>query len=171
MNYSSGTTGASAHLAGELFKSMASIDMVCIPYKGAGPSLNALVAGEVQVSFPAAGSGMPHVRAGRLKALAVTSDKPTQLAPGVPTVAASGLPGFESSSIIGMFAPSAAPGARITRLHHEIVQILNKPEVRERLFRAGMETIASRPSELAATIRMEVDKYGKLIKAVGIRAD
>jgi tripartite-type tricarboxylate transporter receptor subunit TctC len=171
MNYSTGSLGASAHLAGELFKFMAGIDVACIPYKGAGPSLNALMGAEVQYSFPAAGSGMPHVRAGRLRVLAVTSEKPTELAPGVPTVASSGLPQFESTSIIGLFAPAKTDRRIVDRLNREIVQLLQEPGVRERLLRVGMEPAATRAAELAATVRTEIVKYGNLIRAAGIRVD
>jgi tripartite-type tricarboxylate transporter receptor subunit TctC len=171
MNYSTGSLGASAHLAGELFKFMAAIDVACIPYKGAGPSLNALMGAEVHYSFPAAGSGMPHVRAGRLRVLAVTSEKPTELAPGVPTVASSGLPQFESSSIIGLFAPAKTNRRIVERLNREIVQLLQEPGMRERLFRVGMEAAATRADELAATVQTEIVKYGNLIRTAGIRVD
>jgi tripartite-type tricarboxylate transporter receptor subunit TctC len=171
MNYSSGSLGASAHLAGELFKAMAGVSIACIPYKGAGPSLNALMAGEVQLSFPAAGSGMPHVRAGRLRVLAVTSARPSELAPGVPTLAASGLPGFESTSIVGMLAPRKLPAAILARLNREINAVLGKAEVRDKLFKAGMEAAGGEPGLFAETIQAEIDKYGKLIKTVGIRID
>lgn len=171
LNYSSGSLGASAHLAGEMFKAMAGIDMACIPYKGAGPSLNALMAGEVQLSFPAASSGMPHVRAGRLRVLAVTSDKPSELAPGVPTVASSGLPGFESTSIVGMLAPRKAPPAVVAQLNRELNAALSKPDVKEKFFRAGMEIVGGDSARFSRTIEDEVDKYGKLIKSAGIRID
>jgi len=171
MNYSTGSLGASAHLAGELFKFMAAIDVACIPYKGAGPSLNALMGAEVQYSFPAAGSGMPHVKAGRLRVLAVTSEKPTELAPGVPTVASSGLPEFESSSIIGLFVPAKTNGRIVERLNREVVRALQEPGIRERLFRVGMEAAATRADELAATVHSEIVKYGNLIRMAGIRAD
>jgi len=171
MNYSSGSLGASAHLAGELFKQMAGIDVACIPYKGAGPSLTALMGGEVQYSFPAAGSGMPHVRAGRLRALAVTSAEPTSLAPGVPTVAASGLPGFESSSIIGMFAPAKLSPQIVALLQRQMVRGLQSVETKERLFKIGMEVVGSTPEELAEVMHSEIAKYGKLIRSAGIRAE
>lgn len=171
LNYSSGSLGASAHLAGEMFKAMAGISMTCIPYKGAGPSLNALMAGEVQLSFPAVTSSMPHVRAGRLRALAVTSDRPSELAPGIPTVAASGLPGFESTSIVGMLAPRKAPHAVVIQLNRELNAVLNKPEVKEKFLRAGMEIVGGESARFARTIEEEIDKYGKLIKSAGIRID
>jgi len=171
LNYSSGSLGASAHLAGELFKVMAGVDITCIPYKGAGPSLNALMAGEVQLSFPAAGSGMPHVRAGRLRVLAVTSDTPSELAPGIPTVAASGLVGFESSSIVGMLGPRKMPSAVIARLNRELVLILNKPDVKQKFLKAGMDIVGGDPRNFARTIDAEIAKYGNLIKSAGIRVD
>ncbi len=171
LNYSSGSLGASAHLAGELFKTMAGVDIACIPYKGAGPSLNALMAGEVQLSFPAVGSGMPHVRAGRLRALAVTSDKPSELAPGISTVAAAGLPGFESTSIVGMLAPRRTPRTVVAKLNRDLAAILNKPDLKEKLLKAGMEAVGGEPKDFAATIQAETDKYGRLIKTAGIRID
>ncbi len=171
LNYSSGSLGASAHLAGELFKLMAGVEITCIPYKGASPSLNALMAGEVQLSFPAAGSGMPHVRAGRLRVLAVTSEAPSALAPGVPTISASGLAGFESSSIVGMLAPRRTPSAVIARLNRELNTILDKSDVKEKFLKAGMEVVGGAPNHFVRTIHTEIAKYGKLIKTAGIRVD
>jgi tripartite-type tricarboxylate transporter receptor subunit TctC len=171
INYASGATGASSHLAVELFKSMAHVNLVRIPYRGNGPALTAVIGGQVQLIFPTAGSAAPHLKSGRLKALAVTSAKPTALFPGLPTVAAAGLPGYESSSIVGVFAPAKTPAAIINRLNAEILQALNKPETKQRFFDLGVETIGGPPEQLAAAVKAEMTVLGKLIKEVGIRAD
>ncbi len=170
LNYGSGLTGASNHLAAELFMSLAHINMVRVVYKSTGPALNALIGGEVQVLFPAAGGGIaPHIRSGRLRALAVTSAEPSELAPGLPTVAASGVPGYESGIISALLAPAKTPAAIVNRLNQETVRVLNKPEIKERLLGAGFESIASSPEQLAAKIKSEMERLGKVIKQAGIR--
>jgi len=169
LNYSSGSTGSPTHLSAELFKSMAGVDIVRVPYKGTGPALNALMAGEVQLMFVTTSTAVTHIRAGRLKALAVTTAQPTALAPGLPTVAASGLPGYEATALFAMFAPAKTPGSIVKLLNSEIAQVLRGPQVRERLFNAGTEAIGGSPEELAATMRSDMAKWGKLIRAAGIR--
>jgi tripartite-type tricarboxylate transporter receptor subunit TctC len=150
---------------------MAGINMVRVPYKGSGPALNAMVGGETQVMFPNAGSVMSYVQAGRLRALAVSSDGPSALAPGLPTVAASGLPGYESASPIVICAPAQTPTPIIRRLNQEIVRVLNRTDVKERLFKAGVEVVGSSPEQCAATIKSEMIRYGKVIKDAGIREE
>jgi len=169
LNYSSGSTGSPTHLSAELFKSMAGVDIVRVTYKGTGPALNALMASEVQLMFVTTSTAVPHIRAGRLKVLAVTTAQPTALAPGVPTVAASGLPGYEATALFAMFAPAKTPASLIKLLNREIAQVLRGPQVRERLFNAGTEAIGGSPEELAALIRSDMAKWGKLIRAAGIR--
>ncbi|MBI3938933.1 MAG: tripartite tricarboxylate transporter substrate binding protein, partial [Betaproteobacteria bacterium] len=142
---------------------------VRINYRGAGPALSALVAGEVQLMFASAGPVAPHVKSEKLRALAVTSAHPSALLADLPTVAASGLPGYESVSVFGMFAPSRTPALLINRLNQEIARALNRKDVKERLFNAGIETVGSSPEEFAATIRSDMAKWGKLIKEVGVR--
>jgi tripartite-type tricarboxylate transporter receptor subunit TctC len=171
LNYSAGSIGGSAHLSGELFKAMAGVNMVAIPYKGGAPAITAVIAGEAQVNFPTTIAAAPHMKSGRLRVLAVTSAQPSALAPGVPTVAASGLPGYEAVSIYGMFAPARTPASVINRLNQEVVRVLNIAEVKERFFNAGEETIGSSPEQLAATVRSDIAKWGKVIKDAGIRAD
>ncbi|HKA44442.1 MAG TPA: tripartite tricarboxylate transporter substrate binding protein [Burkholderiales bacterium] len=171
LNYASGSTGAPTHLAAELFKAMAGIDIVRIPYKGTGPAINALLGGQVQVMFVSTTSVAPHVKSGKLKALAVCTAHPSVLAPGLPTVTAAGLPGYEATSLFGMFAPAGTPAALIARLNREIVQALSRTEVKERLSGAGVETIGSSPAELAATMKAEMARWGKLIKSAGIREE
>jgi tripartite-type tricarboxylate transporter receptor subunit TctC len=171
LNYASSGTGATNHLAAELFKVMAGVDIVRIGYKGAGQALNDLIAGQVQVMFPTAGAAAPHVKAGRVRALAVTSAEPSILTPGVPTVAASGLPGYESIAIYGLFAPARTPGLIIGRLNAEVARVLNTADVGEKLAAVGMEGVGGRPEQLAATVKSEMERMGKVIKAAGIRMD
>ena len=171
LNYASGPAGATSHLAGELFKVMAGINVVRIPYKSGGAVVIATMGGEVQLSFPSAGAATPHLKSGRLRALAVTSAQPSALTPGLPTVAASGLPGYESVSTTGIFAPAKTPGAIINRLNQEIVRVLNQVETKERLLSNGAEAVPSSPEQLTAYIRSEIATTGKMIKTVGIRAD
>jgi tripartite-type tricarboxylate transporter receptor subunit TctC len=171
LNYGSSGTGASNHLAAELFRTMAGINIVRINYKGAGPALTALLAGELQLMFPTAGAVTPHIRTGRVRVLAVTSAEPSALAPGVPTMAASGLPGYESISIYGVFAPARTPRTLIDKLNEEIVRFLNRADIKERFFNAGMETVGGSPEQLAATVKSEIARLGKVIKEAGIRSE
>jgi tripartite-type tricarboxylate transporter receptor subunit TctC len=171
LNYGSSGTGASNHLAAELFRTMAGVNIVRINYKGAGPALTALLAGEIQLMFPTAGAVAPHIRTGRVRVLAVTSAEPTALAPGVPTVAASGLPGYESISIYGIFAPAGTPRVVIDKLNQEIVRLLNRADIKEKFFNAGMETMGGSPEQLAATVKSEIARVGRVIKQAGIRSE
>jgi tripartite-type tricarboxylate transporter receptor subunit TctC len=171
LNIATGQSGSANHLAEELFKSEAGVNIVRIPYKGSALSVNAIISGEVQLLFTNDVSVMEHVKAGRLRALAVTSAQPSQLAPGLPTVAESGLPGFEAVSITGIFAPARTPMNIISRLNTEIVRVLRKPEVREQFLRAGLETVGSTPEEFSTELKSEVMTWGKVIKNAGIKAD
>ncbi len=147
------------------------MNIVHVPYKGAGPALTALMGGEIQLMFPSASSVTPHIKSGKLKGLAVTSSEPSALAPGLPTVAASGLPGYESSLILGVFAPAGTPAALIQRLHREIVKVLQAADVKEKLFNSGVEAVGSSPGQFAARVKSEMGRLGKVIKDAGIRAD
>ena len=169
LNYGTSSTGAGNHVAGELFKSLAGVKIVRIAYKGGNSSLNALIAGETHLSFPAAGTATGHIRAGKLRALAVTSLEPSALAPGLPTMAASGLPGYESISYACMFAPARTPAPLVSRLSQEVAQGLHAPAVKERLFNVGSEVVGSSPAEAAATIKSEVQRIRKLIVDAGLR--
>ena len=171
LNYATSGIGNSNHLAGVLFKAMAGVDMVQINYKGAAIALSDLIAGQVQVMFPTPASVMAHVRSGRLKALAVTSAQPSPLLPGLPTVAATGLPGYESVSIFGAFAPAGTPPALVARLNREIVGALSNPDVRKIFFNAGVEVVGSSPGEFSAMIKAEMSRMGKVIKDAGIREE
>ena len=169
LNYGSGSTGASPHLSAELFKSMAGLDIVRVSFRGTGQALVALMGGELQVLFPTAGSGMSFVKMGKVRALAVTTLQPSALAPGLPTMAASGLPGYESVSLSGVLAPAGTPVAIVNRLSQEIVRTLAPSEVRQRLFGMGLEVVATSPEEFAATIKREMAKWSRLIKEARLR--
>ncbi len=171
LNYASGLTGSTPHLAPELFKSMAGVDIARIPYKGAGPALTAVMGGQVDMMVAIAAAAAPHTASGRLRLLGVTSAQPSPLVPGVPTVAASGLPGYEAVSIIGVFAPAGTPPATLRTLSQEIRGVLAKPDVRERLAVSGAEPVGSTPEEFAATVRAEVQRLGKVIRDAGIKSE
>ncbi len=171
LNYGSSGLGTANHLAAELFNAMAGVNVVHVPYKGAGPAINALIGGQLQVMFPSAGSVTSHIKSGRLRALGVTSAEPSALAPGLPTVAASGVPGYESVLMIGVFSPSGVPAALINRLNQEIVKALRKSDIRERLFNAGVEAVGGTPAQLAASVKSEMARLSKVIKDAGIRAE
>lgn len=168
LNYAAGSLGAAPHLAAELFKSMAKLNIVRVAYKGTGGSLIGLLSGEVEMMFPTAGSVTPHIKSGKLRALAVTSLQPTALAPGLPVLAAS-LPGYESVSLNGMFAPARTPDPVIRQLNQEITRIMTRADVKEKLVAAGTDAMATTPDEFAATIKSEMAKWGRLIRDVGIR--
>ena len=170
LNYSSGAAGSTNHLAPELFKAMAGINIVRIPYKGAAPAVVALLANEVQMMVIDVGILSPHFKSGKLRGLAVTSIKPTVLAPDLPTVAASGLPGYEVVGLVGILAPGRPPAAVVNRLSQEITRALDKADVKQAFFSRG-EAVGSTPEQFAAAIRADVAKWGKLIKDTGIKGE
>ncbi len=169
LNYASSGVGSSSHIAPELLKSMAGVNIVRVPYKGAGPAVNDLIGGHVQLMSVVIATGMPHVKSGKLRGLAVTSLQPSALAPGFATVASSGLPGYESVSIQGLFVPAKTPAAIVTRLNQEIVRAVNKPELKEKFILSGVEPVGSTPEELVAAVKAEMTKSGKIIKDISIR--
>ena len=171
LNYGSSSAGTPTHIAAELFKAMSGVNIVRIPYKGAGPALTAVVGNQVQMMFASASSVAPHIKSQRLRALAVTSAEPSALAPGLPTIAASGLPGYEAGSVYGIFAPAKTPAAIVNRLNQDIVRILQSPEVRDKLFSSGVEVVGSTPAKFAAFIATDMKNMAKLIKDAGIKAD
>ena len=165
LNYATSFPGSSSQLSGELFKAMAGVDIVAVSDKGPAQALNALIAGEAQVSFVnAAASVSAHIKSGRLRALAVASLQPSALFPDLPTVSESGVPGYQSATIIGLFAPAKTPEAVIERLNQEAVRMLRRPEVKEKLLSSGAEVIAGTPEQFAAAIRTEIATWGKVIK-------
>ena len=169
LNCATGNAGTSNHLAAELFKAMTGVNIMRIPYKGIAPALNDLISGQVQLMFGAAAAVTQHIKSGRLRAVAVTSAQPSALAPGLPTVAAAGVPGYASVAIFGVLAPAKTPAAIIKRLHQDITRVLNTAEVRTRFFNSGSEVVASTPDEFAAAIKSEMAGLGKLITDAGIR--
>jgi tripartite-type tricarboxylate transporter receptor subunit TctC len=172
LNYSTGQAGSSSHIAGEMFKWMTGTKIQRIAFKGGGPAMFSLLAGEVQVMFPNAATALPYVKSGRIRPLAVTSARPSALFPGLVTANDAGLPGFEAGAILAIFAPAKTPQTIITRLNQEIVRILNRADVKQRLLdSSGAEVVAGSPAELAAAIKADVAITGKLIKEVGILSD
>jgi tripartite-type tricarboxylate transporter receptor subunit TctC len=171
LNYASGVTGSSSQLAAELFNYMAGVRITRIPYKGGGPAVIDLIGGRVQIMFPNGPSVAPHLKSGKLRPLAVTTVRPSPLFPGLPTVAASGVPGYEAALVTAVFAPAHAPQAIVDRLNAEILRVLKQPEVRETLFNAGMEVTGSSPRELTAEMQADVARLAKVVKAGGIGLD
>jgi tripartite-type tricarboxylate transporter receptor subunit TctC len=171
LHFASSGVSAATHLAGELFKLMAGVDIVHVPYKGAPPALVDLAAGQVQVMFASPPSALPVVRSGRVRAIATTGAKRAAYLPEVPTAIESGLPGYETGSWQALFAPSKTPRPVIDRLYHEVADIARQPEMRERLAADGSEPIGSTPQELERHIAAETARYAKLIKAMGLKVE
>ena len=170
LNYASSGSGSSAHLAAELFKNMAGVDFVHVPYKGGGPAVTSLVAGETVVGFATAPSVLPQIKANRLRGLAVTTLKRTAAAPDLPTIAESGVPGYEIMIWNGLAAPAATPQPVIERLHRELMRILAMPEVNELLAADGSRTFPETPQAFAAFMKYEVEKWIKVIAQARITA-
>jgi len=171
LTFSSGGNGTPAHIAGELFKSLAKVDMVHVPYKGGGPAAVALLAGEVSLSFGSVTTVLPQVRANRLKALAVTGAKRSSMVPELPTIAEAGVPGYALNSWYGVLAPARTPRQIVAKLSTEIVRILNLADVRAKLLQEGVDPEGTTPQEFSAFIRAEVEKWPRLVKAAGARID
>jgi len=168
LNFVSAGHGTPPHLAGELFKSMTGVDMVHVPYKGGGPALADLLAGQVELYFSGISSVLPFVKENRLRGVAVTSAKRTAVLPDTPTVSESGLPGFEVSNWYAVAAPAATPPAIIKRLNAEILTVLTVPELKKRFFELAADPFGSTPEQLAAYNRTELVKWARAIKAAGI---
>ncbi len=171
LNFASGSTGSAGHLAGELFKTMARVDMAHIPYKGASPAVADLLAGHVSLMFDNLASALPNVSAARVRALAVTTVRRSPFLPGVPTLDESGLRGFDIGTWFGVFAPAATPAEIVVRLHAEIDRILRTPAMRERLAALGAEPQPDTPEHFAAFVKRELAKYAPIIKASGAKVD
>jgi len=172
LNYASSGLGSPGHLAGELFKTMAKVDMVHVPYKGGGPALADLLGGQIPVFVAVISTGVPPVKSGRAVALAVTGAKRSSALPDVPTVAETpGLKGYEASNWYGMVAPAETPKPVISRLHQDLTAVLNNPGIREQLATQGIESAASTPEEFSAYIRSEAAKWSKVIRAANLKAN
>jgi tripartite-type tricarboxylate transporter receptor subunit TctC len=171
LNYATTGGGSSSYLAGELFKALSGVNIVNIAYKGVGLALIDLIAGRVQLMIPPSTATAPHVKSGRLRALAVTSAEPSPLYPGLPTAAASGLPGYELVSRTGVFVPAKTPAAIIRRLNQELVQYLHGSEAKQKFLSVGVETVGSSPEQFAAVIKSEISLFAKVIKEAGIKPE
>ena len=171
LNYASSGVGAPPHLAGELFKAMARIDILHVPYKGVGQSISDLVGGQVDMMFTSPPNAVPHVKAGRLKALGVSLRRRSPLLPDVPTIDESGLKGFEIGTWFGILAPAGTPPEIVNKLNAAIVKIVGSADFRERMSSQGLDPIASTPAEFAAYIKSEIAKFTKLVKDAHIQAE
>jgi tripartite-type tricarboxylate transporter receptor subunit TctC len=171
LNFASSGTGGSPHLAGEMFKLMAGVDMVHVPYKGTAPELNDLLAGNVKIAFETTPALLPHVKEGKLIALAVNSPKRTPLLPNVPTMAEAGLPGFEMASWNGLLVPARTPKDIVMRLYKEAVQALQAADVSEKLSGLGADPVGSTPEQFAAFIQAETKKWARVIREANVKAE
>jgi tripartite-type tricarboxylate transporter receptor subunit TctC len=171
LNFGSSGSGATHHLNGELFKIMTGVDMVHVPYKGSAPALADLMGGQIQLMFDNMPSALPQVKAGKLRALAVTSAKRSPAAPDVPTMAEAGVPGFEATAWFALFAPAGTPGDIVTQLNTTIAKHLTAPDMRDRLLTMGGEFNPMTPEQFAAFIRAESVKWGEVVKKSGARID
>jgi len=171
LSFGSGSNGSAGHLAGELFKVETGADLVHIPYKGAAPAMQALLAGDTQLMFDNLASAMPQVKAGKLRALAVTTAKRSSLVPELPTMAEAGVPGFDIATWFGLLAPAGTPKDVVAKWNADVVKILDSPEMREKLNAQGAEPAPMSPAQFAAFIAAELPKYARIVKASGARVD
>jgi tripartite-type tricarboxylate transporter receptor subunit TctC len=171
LNFGSPGTGGSLHLAGELFKTKAGIDMVHVPYRGVQPALVDIMAGHAQLMFDAIIDCMELVKAGKLKALAISTAKRSVLAPELPTVSESGLPGYDFSLWYGIFAPAGTPPAIVAQINRDTLRVLALPAVKEQMQKHGIEVIGNSPAEFAATMKTEGQTWAELVRSVGIKLE
>ena len=171
LNYASNGNGSSSHMAAVLYETNAGVKMTHVPYKGLGPALTDLMSGRIELMFNSIVAILPHIQAGKLRALGVTSKQRSSLLPDVPTIAESGWPQYEAGSWYGILAPAGTPPAIIDRLHREIVKSLKDPEVQKRLAGEGADVIGSTPQEFSAHIKSELGRMGQAIKAAGLKLE
>ena len=171
LNYASSGNGTTAHLAGEMLKSMAKINIVHVPYKGTVPGVIDLVAGQVHIMFAIIQSSLPHAQAGKLRALAVSGSKRSSSAPAVPTISESGVPGYEFISWNGVHVPAATPKAVSGKLDSELLGIITLPDVKERMLALGMDVAGGTPEEFGALVKSDIAKWAKVIRDAGIKAE
>jgi tripartite-type tricarboxylate transporter receptor subunit TctC len=171
INYSSSGPGGAPHLGGELLKSMAGINLVHIPYKGSGPSFTDLLGGQVSLTFDSLVQALPYIKSNKLNALAVLGSKRSALLPQTPTVAESGVPGYELTNWFGLVVPAATSRELIARIYADVSKVLVQPEVREKMQSMGADVVGSKPEEFAAFMRTETAKWAKVVKDANIRAE
>jgi tripartite-type tricarboxylate transporter receptor subunit TctC len=171
LTYASAGNGTVNHLAGELLKLMTGVKMTHVPYKGGAPALTALISGEVGLSFENGLIVLPHIRAGKMRPIAVTGARRAQVVPEVPTMDEAGVPGYRATGWYGLLAPAAVPADIVARLHAEGAQILRSKDVVDKLAAMGSEAVGNTPAEFAAFIRSEAEKWGKVVKAAGMKPD
>jgi len=171
INYASAGSGTPPHLAGELFKVMAKIDMVHVPYKGNAPAFTDVIGGQVSLIFPTMPSAMPFIKSGKLRPIAVTSAKRSPAAPDIPTIAESGLPGYEATSWYGILAPARTPPQIVARLHEVLVSVIGAPDMKDKLAAQGLDPVGNTPQQFAAVIKSEIAKWAKVVKASGAKPE
>ena len=171
INYPSAGNGSSSHLAGVLFDSMGGVSMTHIPYKGGGLAMNDLLGGQVDIFFATMPAAMPFVKSGKLRPLAVTSDRPSLAMPGLPTISDSGLHGYSATTWYGLYAPKGTPPDIINRINKATIEVLKNPELREQLIQRGFEPVGNSPKEFAAFISSEIIKWGKVVRVAGIEPE
>ncbi len=171
LTFASAGNGSGGHLSGELFKLLARLDLVHVPYKGIAPAIVDTISGQVAMTFASVISATPPIKSGRLRALAVTGAHRSPALPEIATMIESGIRGYESNTWYGVLAPKGTPRAIVRRLHDEIVAILKLPQIRDHLLTEGAEPVGNTPEEFGGFIKSEIEKWGKVIKAAGIRAD
>jgi len=171
LNYARAAPAGPTHFSAELFNVMAGLKIVPIPYKGGGPAVIGMLSNQAHMMFAPAAVAMPHVNSGKLRGLAVTTAQPSALFPGMPTMSASGVPGYEYVAMFGEFAPAGTPMAIVQRLSAEIQRCMQKPEVKEKFLSAGVESVGTTSERFSDIVKAEMAKWGKLIRETGIRAD
>ena len=171
LNYGTGGAGTGPHLAGELLNMMAGVSIVHVPYKGTGPALTALLSGEVDITFDNLLIVLPQLKAGRVRPIAATGDKRSKLMPDLPTIAESGLPGFNATGWYGLLAPTATPKDSLARLNAEFTRALRSPDVNDRLNSMAAEPAPGTPEQFTAFIRSEIDKWAKVVRATNMKAE
>jgi len=171
LNFGSAGNGATSHMAGEMLKVMAGIDMAHVPFKGAAPAIVALMGGEIDLAILDAPALLPQIRAGKMRLLAVASERRSRVLPQTPTISESGMPGYHASSWHGLFAPAGTPRDIVVRLHNEVAQIVKLPDITERLYAQGVEPVANTPEQFAAFVKSEIARWSRVAKLSRAKVD